>query len=291
MRIKRAPAIIHQLQKRKKWDLFSFVMHCRVVGSRHFANAFGEKCVNLFLSLPYFTLLLFGYTILMKLRTKSERDSILREILGLYPMKKIELHFETPFQLLVAVMLSAQMTDIGVNKATKELFNIVKNPTDLLKLSPKKLEWMLRGINYYHTKTKHIFATAKLLVGESESCPPDKGGIKGGLGNYEIPDTLDKLIKFPGVGIKTAKVVLSHLYDTPVIGVDTHIHRVMNRMGIVHTKTPQETDEQLEKLLTDEQKRTMHHAIVLFGRYVCTARKCKCSWTKLEKWCRCEECK
>lgn len=162
-----------------------------------------------------------------------------------------------------------------MNKATKKLFEIVKTPADLLKLEPEKVEMMLRGVNYYRVKTKHLFATAKRLVEEHH-------------GN--IPRTMESIRTLPGVGVKTAKVVLSHLYDMPFIGVDTHIHRVMNRMGIVKTKNPEETDKKLEKLLTDEQKPTMHHAIVLFGRYVCTAKKCRCSETKLAKWCGCREC-
>lgn len=155
------------------------------------------------------------------------------------------------------------------------LFTKVKKPSDLLKIDQEKVVSMLRSLNYYRVKTRHIFETAKKL-----------------LLNYNeiIPDSLVEIQKLPGVGVKTAKVVLSHLYDAPHIGVDTHIHRVMNRMGIVNTKTPEETDKKLEKLLTNEQKRTMHHAIVLFGRYVCTARKCQCKETPLKQWCRCKEC-
>ncbi len=219
---------------------------------------------------------IFKYNNRMKLRSKAERDEILNEIFKLYPTKTIELDFETPFQLLAAVMLSAQMTDKGVNKATKKLFEIVKTPADLLKLEQEKVEVMLRGVNYYRVKTKHLFMTAEKLVHEH-------GG--------KIPHTLETIRTLPGVGVKTAKVVLSHLYDMPFIGVDTHIHRVMNRMGIVKTKTPEETDKKLEKLLSEDQKRTMHHAIVLFGRYICTAKKCKCSETPLAKWCGCGECR
>jgi len=210
-----------------------------------------------------------------RLRNKDERNIILEQIYALYPDKKIELDFETPFQLLVAVMLSAQMTDTWVNRATKKLFKKVRTPSDLLTLSQEEVETKLRSINYYRVKTKHIFETAGKLLSDYHG---------------EIPPTLKDIQTLPWVGIKTAKVVLSHLYDMPFIGVDTHIHRVMNRMGIVHTKTPEETDKKLEKLLTNEQKRTMHHAIVLFGRYICTARKCRCSETELKKWCQCEEC-
>ena len=248
----------------------------------------------------------------MKLRTKSERDEILESIFALYPTKLIELDFETPFQLLTAVMLSAQMTDKWVNKATKKLFELVKTPADLLMLDPELVEWMLRGVNYYRVKTKHLFMTAEKLISDIQS----KNELNSDIAKHfamqkeifnggDLPWTANRvtvwaqskqealayLQTLPWVGIKTAKVVLSHLYDMPFIGVDTHIHRVMNRMGIVKTKTPEETDKKLEKLLSEDQKRTMHHAIVLFGRYVCTARKCHCSETKLAKWCGFEGCK
>lgn len=211
-----------------------------------------------------------------RLRNKTERDIILQSIFEIYPHKTIELDFETPFQLLVAVMLSAQMTDKGVNRATKELFKLVKNPEDLLRLEREKVEIMLRSLNYYRVKTKHIFETAEKLLKEHHG---------------KIPTTMQAILTFPGAGVKTAKVVLSHLYDMPLIGVDTHIHRVMNRMGIVHTKNPEETDRILEKLLSNHQKRTVHHAIVLFGRYICTARKCTCRETTLSQWCQCSECR
>jgi len=210
-----------------------------------------------------------------RLRTRPERDTILQLIYELYPEKRIELDFETPFQLLVAVMLSAQMTDKGVNKATKELFKLVKNPENLIMLERGKVELILRSLNYYRVKTKHIFETAEKLIK---------------VYHGKIPTTMEDIRTLPGVGIKTAKIVLAHLYDQPYIGVDTHIHRVMNRLGIVKTKTPEETDKKLEKVLTNEQKRTMHHAIVLFGRYICTARKCRCNETTLKEWCQCEEC-
>jgi len=209
------------------------------------------------------------------LRNKTEREKILQSIFDMYPHKTIELDFETPFQLLIAVMLSAQMTDKWVNKATESLFAKVKTPSDLLKIEPEKVESMLHSLNYYRVKTRHIFRTAGKLLSDY---------------NGTIPNTLKEIQTLPWVGIKTAKVVLSHLYDMPLIGVDTHIHRVMNRMGIVKTKTPEETDKKLEKILTDEQKRTMHHAIVLFGRYICTAKQCHCAHTSLAPWCQCGKC-
>lgn len=206
---------------------------------------------------------------------KNRRDLILQTIYELYPDKKIELDFETPFQLLIAVILSAQMTDKWVNKATKKIFKKVKNPADLLKFDQDKIEEVLKSINYYKAKTRYLFATARILIDTY---------------NEEIPNSLEEIQKLPGVGVKTAKVILSHLYNAPYIGVDTHIHRVMNRMGIVKTKTAEETDKKLEKILTIEQKKNMHHALVLFGRYICTARKCRCRETALKDWCQCSDC-
>ncbi len=261
----------------------------RRANSHHFS---GEKnfFTTFFITPSYYNLISFckvfqwrygekvktDYNISMKLRTKSERDEILQSIFELYPTKLIELDFETPFQLITAVILSAQMTDKWVNKATKRLFEFVKTPADLLRLEPEEVEIMLRGVNYYRVKTRHLFQTAEKLVAEHQ---------------WHIPRTMEWIRTLPWVGVKTAKVVLSHLYDMPFIGVDTHIHRVMNRLGIVKTRTPDETDKKLEKLLSEDQKRSMHHAIVLFGRYICMAKKCKCSETPLAKWCGCEGCR
>ena len=206
---------------------------------------------------------------------KEKIQIILDKILEKYPEKTIELDFETPFQLLVAVMLSAQMTDIWVNRATKDLFTKVREPGDMLLLDQDSVTMMIRSVNYYNTKAKHMLKTAHMLHTEYD---------------WVIPDTLEKITKFPGVGIKTGKVVLSHLYNKPYIGVDTHIHRVMNRMGIVKTSTPEQTDRELEQLLTQDQKMNMHHAIVLFGRYICTAKNCKCHETNLREYCQCDQC-
>jgi len=133
---------------------------------------------------------------------KVQIDHILELIYEQYPKKFIELDFETPFQLLIAVMLSAQMTDKGVNKATPKLFSVVKQPSDMKKFTLEEVTEMIRSVNYYRNKAKHLYATAELLVREYDEV---------------IPDTLEEIQKLPGVGVKTAKVVLSHLYDAPYI--------------------------------------------------------------------------
>jgi len=204
------------------------------------------------------------------MKTKKEISTILRTVEAHYPDIKTELHYETPFQLLVAVILSAQTTDKQVNKTTIALFHCVHEAKDVSKLTLKELENTVRSVNFYRNKAKFIVGCAEKLVREFD-------GI--------IPNDLKILQTFPGVGIKTAKVVLSVLYDAPYVGVDTHVHRVMNRIGIVKTKTPEETDRKLDKLLTHEQKMFVHHPLVLFGRYHCTARKPKCSSCPVREWC------
>ncbi len=197
-------------------------------------------------------------------------NHIIREIISLYWGKKIELDFETPFQLLTAVILSAQTTDKQVNRITPPFFAKVREAKDIFTLSVDELEWYFKYVNFFRNKSRYIFATGIRLAEEYEG---------------RIPNDLTLLQTFPGIGIKTAKVVLSVLYDMPYIGVDTHIHRVMNRIGIVETKTPEQTDREIDTIFTLKQKRSFHHPCVLFWRYTCTARKPKCESCTLKKWC------
>ncbi len=163
--------------------------------------------------------------------------------------KKIELDYETPFQLLCAVILSAQTTDKQVNRITPPFFAKVREAKDVRELDQEWIEEQLKYVNFFRNKSRFIKETGVIL---SEQF----GGI--------IPNDLKIMQTFPGVGIKTAKVVLSVLYDMPYVGVDTHIHRVMNRLGIVETKTPIETDKVLDIILSTEEKKTIHHPCVLF---------------------------
>ncbi len=195
---------------------------------------------------------------------------IIKEIVHLYWGKKIELDYETPFQLLIAVILSAQTTDKQVNKITPPFFAKVREPRDIPMLSIDELEWYFRYVNFFRNKSRYILATGKRLAEEYE-------GV--------IPNDLALLQTFLGIGIKTAKVVLSVLYDMPYIGVDTHIHRVMNRIGIVQTGTPEQTDREIDRIFTLKQKKSFHHPCVLFWRYTCTARNPKCQSCTLKKWC------
>ncbi len=195
-------------------------------------------------------------------------QKIFAYIKELFPNPETELHYSTPFQLVVAVMLSAQATDIQVNKVTEKLFKKINKPEDLLKLWFPSFLSAIRSVNYYKTKAKHIRETAQLLKQWKK-----------------IPSDLDTLMKLPGVGIKTAKVIAHVLYDKPFIAVDTHIHRVSNRLWLVKTTAPEKTSELLEKLIPDTYKDVAHHGLVLFGRYYCTARNPKCSACKLKNIC------
>ena len=185
----------------------------------------------------------------------------------LFPHPETELHYSTPFQLVVAVMLSAQATDKQVNKVTEKLFLKVKKPDDVVSLWYENFEKAISSVNYYKSKAKHIFETAKLL------------------GKRKIPDSLEALMTLPWIGIKTAKLIAHVLYAKPFIAVDTHIHRVANRLWLVSTTSPEKTSELLEKLIPDSAKDIAHHGLVLFGRYHCTARNPKCDICKLKNIC------
>lgn len=196
---------------------------------------------------------------------------ILEPIIEEYGWKKIELDYSTPFQLLIAVILSAQTTDKQVNRITPPFFSLISEPKDIIDISLDEIMEHLKYVNFFRNKSRFIKETGTLLATKYQ-------GV--------IPDDLKLLQTFPGIGIKTAKVVLSVLYDRPYIGVDTHIHRVMNRLGIVATKNPESTDREIDNIFDIETKRKLHHPLVLFGRYHCTARKPKCETCKLQKYCK-----
>jgi endonuclease-3 len=191
-------------------------------------------------------------------------------MIELYGGKKIELDYETPFQLLAAVILSAQTTDKQVNRITPPFFRKVREARDVMSIPLEEIEYDLKYVNFFRNKSRFIKETGTILAEQYD-------GV--------IPNDLKLIQTFPGIGVKTAKVVLSVLYDMPYVGVDTHIHRVMNRIGIVQTKTPNETDKAIDERFSVEQKKKLHHPCVLYGRYTCIARKPKCEECKLKKWC------
>ena len=219
---------------------------------------------------------------------KKDYDEIFTKILELFPNPDTELNYETPFQLLVAVMLSAQTTDRQVNIVTDKLFLKVKNPNDVLKFSEEELAMQVSSVNYYKMKAKHIRESAEKLVElvenkktkltKNEKKCLDKYG-------YYLPESIEWLTKLPWVGEKTAKVILYVRYKHNLIAVDTHVHRVANRLWIVKTNEPLETSKEIEKVVPKKWKRIAHHALILFGRYYCTAKKPKCENCVLQKWC------
>lgn len=196
----------------------------------------------------------------------------------LFPDPETELHYSTPFQLVVAVMLSAQATDLQVNKVTEILFKNIKTSEDLLTMGLSQFEQAISSINYYKTKAKHIYETAKIIA---KNCKKSSKIDK----NCWIPNTLEELMKLPGIGVKTAKLILHCVYGQLHIAVDTHIHRVSNRLGLVETNDPKKTSDQLEILIPNIYKEHAHHALVLFGRYHCKALKPQCESCKLQKIC------
>jgi endonuclease-3 len=198
--------------------------------------------------------------------TKILFDSIIQE----FGWKKIELDYSTPFQLLCAVILSAQTTDKQVNKVTPPFFEKIQEAQDIVNMSLEEIEWYLKYVNFFRNKSRYIKETGTILA--------NKYG-------WLIPNDIDLIQTFPGVWVKTAKVVLSVLYDMPYVGVDTHIHRVLNRIWIVSTNSPIQTDKEIERILDTETQRKIHHPVVLFGRYRCIARKPKCHECHIAKYC------
>lgn len=177
------------------------------------------------------------------------------------PHPTTELLFSTPFELLVAVLLAAQATDIGVNKATRILFPIANTPEAFLQFSEETLMPYLKTLNLYKTKTKNLLKTCAILVERY---------------NGQVPRTREALESLPGVGRKTANVVLNTAFGEPTIAVDTHIFRVSNRTNIAPGKTPFEVEQNLLKVVPQNFQHDAHHWLVLHGRYVCKARKPLC---------------
>lgn len=204
------------------------------------------------------------------MKSKNQISQILSIIEQMFPDIRTELNYETSFQFMIAVILSAQTTDKQVNKTTPPLFARVREPGDMENLSLAEVEKMVSSVNFYRNKARFIRESGIKIAREFD-------GV--------IPNDLKIIQTLPGIGIKTAKVILTVLYDAPYVAVDTHVHRVMNRIGIVKTKTPEETDKDLEKILTTAQKLTAHHPLVLFGRYHCTARKPKCESCPIRNMC------
>ena len=200
----------------------------------------------------------------------SKRTAIFSRLRELNPNPDTELHYATPFELLVAVILSAQATDIGVNKATDKLYRVANTPEKIAALGVTGLKPYIKTIGLFNTKAKNIIKTCQILVDEH-------GG--------EVPKTREELERLPGVGRKTANVILNTAFGEPTIAVDTHIFRVSNRTGIAKGKTPLEVEKRLLRLTPDEFKKNAHHWLILHGRYICKARKPLCGVCPIVEWC------
>lgn len=190
------------------------------------------------------------------------RREIFRRLAVAIPNPTTELHHSSTFELLIAVILSAQATDKGVNIATAKLFPVANTPSAILALGVEGLEHYIKTIGLYRSKAKNVIATCRILVDRYDG---------------QVPDNREALESLPGVGRKTANVILNTAFGHPTIAVDTHIFRLGNRIGLAPGKTPLEVEQKLVKTTPKEYLHDAHHLLILHGRYVCVARKPKCS--------------
>lgn len=201
---------------------------------------------------------------------KREIKDVIDILLKLYPDAKAELNYSTSFELLIATILSAQCTDVQVNKTTEKLFKGYNTPEDYLNLTEEELGKMIRSCGFYKTKSKNILATSKLIMEKF---------------NGQVPDTLEELITLPGVGRKTANVVLSNAFGKPAIAVDTHVFRVSNRIGLADSKDVLDTEKDLMDNIDKQIWSKAHHLLIFHGRRICKARKPLCEKCPLTGYC------
>lgn len=204
----------------------------------------------------------------------AKRREIFTRFRAANPKPTTELVYHTPFELLVAVVLSAQATDKSVNLATRKLFEVADTPKKMLALGQEGLESYVKSIGLYKSKAKHLIATCRLLLEQHDS---------------EVPRNREELEKLPGVGRKTANVILNTAFGEPTIAVDTHIFRVANRIGIAPGKTVLEVEKNLLKFIAPEFLHDAHHWLILHGRYVCKARKPDCPHCLINDLCEYKE--
>jgi len=204
---------------------------------------------------------------------KADVEAIFARFHQMDPEPKGELDYINAFTLLVAVVLSAQATDVGVNKATKRLFELAPSPEAMVALGVDQITELVKTIGLYRGKAKNVFALSQLLI--------DRHGS-------QVPDDREALEALPGVGRKTANVVLNIWFRHPTIAVDTHLFRVGNRTGLAPGKTPLEVEQNLLKAVPAEYLLHAHHWLILHGRYVCKARKPECWRCVIAEWCRFE---
>jgi endonuclease-3 len=189
-------------------------------------------------------------------------EAILNLLASTYPHAHCELNYKNPFELLVATILSAQATDQKVNQITAKLFAQYPNPSKMLELTPSELENKIRSIGLFRTKAKNILATCKLLINDYDG---------------EVPQTMDQLVKMPGVGRKTASVVLANAFGVPAFPVDTHVLRVAKRLGLTTENNPLKVEKDLTSLISEKLWIATHHRLIFHGRRLCSARKPQCN--------------
>jgi endonuclease-3 len=201
---------------------------------------------------------------------KTKRAAIYSRLAAANPNPRTELEYGSSFELLVAVVLSAQATDVSVNKATAKLFAVANTPEAMLGLGEKGLKRYIRTIGLYNSKAKNIIATCRILIGEHDG---------------RVPESREALEALPGVGRKTANVILNTAFGHPTIAVDTHIFRVANRTALAPGRNVGEVEQGLLKFTPDEYKLNAHHWLILHGRYVCKAQKPLCYACPIEELC------
>ncbi len=201
---------------------------------------------------------------------KAKRKEIFDRLAEAIPEPTTELRYSTPFELLVAVVLSAQATDKGVNKATEKLFAVANTPKAILDLKEEGLKAYIKTIGLYNSKAKHIIRLCRMLID---------------LHRNQVPETREELESLPGVGRKTANVILNTAFGQATIAVDTHIFRVSNRTRLAPGKTVLDVEKKLDKWVPHDHKKDAHHLLILHGRYTCVARKPRCGSCVIEDLC------
>ena len=204
----------------------------------------------------------------------QKRREIFLRLQAANPHPTTELEYRTPFELLVAVVLSAQATDVSVNAATRQLYPLARTPQAILALGEEGLRGYIQRIGLYKTKAKHVIQLCHILLEQHAGC---------------VPQTREALEALPGVGRKTANVILNTAFGQPTIAVDTHIFRLSNRIGLAPGKDVLEVEKKLNKFVADEFKLDAHHWLILHGRYICQARKPKCGECIIESLCEYKE--
>lgn len=201
---------------------------------------------------------------------KARMKKVLDVLSKLYPDVKIQLEFTTPFELLVATILSAQCTDARVNIVTKSLFQVANTPSQFALMEQEELEHLIYSTGFYKAKAKNIIEMSKKLIGDNKG---------------KVPSSLEELIKLPGVGRKTANVVLGHCYGIPAIVVDTHVIRITNKLAFTNTENPDKIEDKLKLLIPKNQWVIFTHYFINHGRKICVARRPKCGECSISGLC------